>query len=79
MYSTQKLLKNPNVLYQDALPPRVENQNNGKCKNCKKNYKQKDDEEDLNKTCQCMRESEIYAVYSPNRCYPEYVISYSYK
>lgn len=76
MYFTEKLLKNQNVLYQDALPPRENDLIGGKCINWKKNYIQKDDQEDLNKSCQCMRESEIYAVYSPNRCYPEYVISY---
>lgn len=26
--------------------------------------------------CDCLESSEIYAVYSPNRCYPAYVISY---
>ena len=28
--------------------------------------------------CECLNQSEIYAVYSPNRCYPEYIINYDW-
>ena len=40
------------------------------CAYCfKKNQKIQD-------VCECLNQSEIYAVYSPNRCYPEYIINY---
>ena len=77
MYYIEELLEKQSVLYQDALPPREKDLNGEQCINCIKEYKQKVGQEQLGETCQCMRKSEIYAVYSPNRCYPEYVISYT--
>lgn len=51
----------------NQLFPRHKDYSNSKCHNCH------DDK------CICLLNSEMYAVYSPNRWYPEYIIEYSIK